>query len=81
MEVFVKLAIWVILNAFYCPLLIFFQNYFFAKSYYRNTIRVSNSLGPDQVRQFVGLNWVQTVCNGYQQTTLGDKSKWHCKVI
>ena len=34
-----------------------------------NTIRVSNSLDPDQARLFLGLIWVQTVCKGYQQTT------------
>ena len=31
-----------------------------------NTIRMSDSLDPDQAKQFV---WVQTVCKGYQQTT------------
>ena len=35
---------------------------------------MSNSLDPDQARRIVsGLIWVQTVCQGYQQTTLVDK--------
>ena len=34
-----------------------------------NTIRMSNSLDPDQARRI----WVQTVCHGYQQTILVDK--------
>ena len=33
-----------------------------------NTIRVSNSLDPDQDRHFVGPDLGQTVCKGYQQT-------------
>ena len=41
----------------------------FFKKIFRNTIRVSNSLDPDQDRHSV-LLWVQTVCKGYQQTTL-----------
>ena len=32
-----------------------------------------NNLDPDQARQSSGLIWVQTVCQGYQQTTLVDK--------
>ena len=36
-------------------------------------IRVSNSLDPDQADILSGLIWIQTVCNNYQQTTLGDK--------
>ena len=31
---------------------------------------VSNSLNPDQARKTSCLIWVQTVCKGYQQTTL-----------
>ena len=40
-----------------------------------NTIRMSSSLDPDQARRI----WVETVCKGYQQTTLVDKelSKYH----
>ena len=40
---------------------------FFSKKKFRNTFRMSNSLGPDQARQNV---WVQTVFKGYQQMTL-----------
>ena len=32
----------------------FFQNQLFFKNSFRNTIRVSNSLDPDQARHFVG---------------------------
>ena len=38
---------------FFCHL-IFFHNQLFSKNYFRNTIRVSNSLDPDQARQNVG---------------------------
>ena len=38
-----------------------------------NLITFANSLDPDQDRMSV-LIWVQTVCKGYQQTTLVDKS-------
>ena len=34
----------------------FFQKSTFSKIYFRNTIRVSNSLDPDQTRRFVGPN-------------------------
>ena len=37
---------------FYC--LLIFSNINFLKNYFRNTIRVSNSLDPDQARRFVG---------------------------
>ena len=53
----------------FCPLL-FFQDHFFFKNSFRNTIRVENSLDPYQARQKLGMIWVQTVCKGYQQTTL-----------
>ena len=33
------------------------------------SIRVSNSLDPDQALHFVCLDLVQTVCKGYQQIT------------
>ena len=42
----------------------YFQNKTFSKNSFRNTIRVSNSLDI-----LSGLIWVQTVCEGYQQTT------------
>ena len=32
----------------------FFQNQFFSKNSFRNIIRVSKNLDPDQVRRFVG---------------------------
>ena len=53
----------------------FYQNQL-VKSSFRNTIRVSNSLDPDQTRHFVGSDLdpnSETVCKSYQQTTLGDK--------
>ena len=34
----------------------FFQNHLFLKNYFRNTIKVSESLDPDQARHFVGLD-------------------------
>ena len=37
----------------FCRLLIFFEINF-SKNYFRNTIRVSNRLDPDQTRRFVG---------------------------
>ena len=40
----------------------FFQNQRFRKISFRNTIRVSNSLDPDQARRFVGPDLVQIVC-------------------
>ena len=56
----------VILHAFWSSVDFFFKLTFSKKSF-RNTIRVSNSLDPDQA--WSGLIWVQTVCKGYQQTT------------
>ena len=44
------LAYWVILHAFLSSADFFFQINFFFKYYFRNTIRVSNSLDPDQAR-------------------------------
>ena len=41
------------------------------KKSFRNTIRLSNSLDPDQDRQI----WFQTVCKGYQQITKVSDSK------
>ena len=38
----------------FCRLLIFFKIDIFEKKYFKNTIRVSNSLDPDQARQNVG---------------------------
>ena len=45
-----------------------FRINFFKKSS-RNTIRVSNSLDPDQARQNVGPDLGPTVCKSYQQMT------------
>ena len=55
----------------FCHLWIFLKINFFSKNNktFRNTIRVSNSLDPDQAQQNIGLIWVQTVYIGYQQTT------------
>ena len=41
-----------------CRLLIFFS-----KISFRNTIRMSTSLDPDQTRRFSGKIWVLTVCS------------------
>ena len=57
----------------------FFEISFLKKNSFRNTISVPNSLVPEQARHFVrpdkmsGLIWVQTICKGYQQTTLVGK--------
>ena len=48
----------------------FFSKSIFSKHSFGNTIRVSNSLDPDQARNFVGLICVKTVCKCYQQITL-----------
>ena len=52
--------------------MIFFFRIKFFEKFFQNSIRVANSLDPDQARRFVGPDsvWVQTVCKGYQQTTL-----------
>ena len=57
----------------FCRLLIFFQNQLFRK--------IISGVLPEcqkdwtQIRPYItsGLIWVQTVCKGYQQTTLGGK--------
>ena len=80
--VFFRVAV---LDRFYCNLFLFsakvifhtfvvicrlFSKLPFSKNYFRNTIRVSNSLDPDQDRPDIlsVLFLVQTVCKGYQQT-------------
>ena len=45
----------------------FFCHLLSQKNSFRNTIRESNSMDPDQARHFA------TVCKGYQQTTLAIK--------
>ena len=56
--------------------------FFFSEKSFRNTIRMSNSLDPDQAHHFVrsdlGLIWVQTVCKSYQQTTPAGKELTYC---
>ena len=61
-------ACWVILHAFLSSMDFFFYLTFPKRKFFRNIIRVSNSLNPDQARRFVGPDLVQTVCKGYQQT-------------
>ena len=51
----------------------FFSKLTFSKKSFRNIIRVSNSLDPDQAPILSGLTWVQTVNKGYQQATLVGK--------
>ena len=41
-------------SCFGCHLLLFFSEIFFSKKSFRTTLRVSNSLNPDQDRCFVG---------------------------
>ena len=55
---------------FSTPADFFFKMNFFQKKHFRNTIRVSNGLDPDQGQHSVsvGPELVQTVCKGYQQT-------------
>ena len=54
----------------FCRLLIFFSKSTFSKYSFGNTIRVSNSLDPDQARHFVGPHLGRAVCQSYQQMTL-----------
>ena len=51
----------------------FFSKLTFSKNYFGNTIRVSNSLDPDQARHVVGSDLGPNCLQGYQQTTLGGK--------
>ena len=66
-------AYWVILHAFLSSAVVFFFKIFFTNNYFMNTIKVSNSLYPDQANILLGLIWVQTLCKGYQQTIEGNK--------
>ena len=45
----------------------------FSKNYFRNIIRVSNSLDPDQARHFVGPDLSPNCMQRCQQTTLVGK--------
>ena len=51
----------------------FFSKSTFSKNYFKNTIRVSNRLDPDQARHYFGPDLDKTVSKSYQQTTLGGK--------
>ena len=51
-------------------LLFFFKINFYEKKSFRNTIRASNNLDPDQAQHVVGPDLDQTVCKSYQQMTL-----------
>ena len=55
-----------------------FENRLFQKKNFKNTIRVSNGLGPDHDRHSV-LIWVLTVCKIYQETTKVVASKQRVK--
>ena len=57
-----------VLRVFFCCLLIFFHDQLF-KKILSGIPSVSNSLDSDQARRFVGLIWIQNVCQGYQQIT------------
>ena len=66
--------------SWFCRLLIFFKIslfvvvVFFPKKSFGNISRVSRSLDPEIMPDFLlGLIWVQVVCKGYQQTTLVSK--------
>ena len=51
----------------------FFSKSTFSKNCSRNTIRVSNSLDPDQAGHFVGPGLGPNCLQDYQQITLGGK--------
>ena len=48
---------------------VFFQNELFFRNSFRNTIKVSNSLDPDQARHFVGPDLDPNCLQKYQLTT------------
>ena len=48
-----------------------FQNHFFLKNYFRNTIRVSNGLNPDQERPYVGSDLAPTCLQRLSGATKG----------
>ena len=52
----------------------FFQNQLFEKKKFRNTIRVLNSLDPDQARRSVGPDLGPNCLHSYHQTALVDRS-------
>ena len=53
-------------------LLIFSKSFIFEKFFQEYHLSVKQ-IDPDQARRLSGLIWVQTVCKGHQQTTLGGK--------
>ena len=57
-------------------------DFFLKINFFENTIRMSNSLDPVQARRYdsSGLIWVQTVCQGYQQTTIVDIKRVNFRV-
>ena len=63
------LACWVIVHAFLLSADFCLSKSTFSKIYFRNTIRLSNSLDQDQAQQKFGPDRVQTVCIRDQQTT------------
>ena len=67
-----------LLGSFSCFLssAFFLQNHFFSKNSLRNTIRVSNSLDPDQARHFVGPDLGQ---NCLQRLSADDTRRWRVK--
>ena len=58
-----------------------FSKLTFKKNHFRNTIRVSNCLDPDQDRILLVLIWVQTIGKDYQQRTKVEASKERVKLI
>ena len=60
----VTLCMLCIFSCFLSPTIFFKIHSFFSKSSFMNTIRVSNSIEPDQARHIVDL----TVCKWSQQT-------------
>ena len=54
-----------------CVPIFFFKINFFQKNYFRNTIRVSNILDPNQVRHFIGPDLSQ---NCLRRMSSGTKS-------
>ena len=54
--------------------------FFFFKNSFRNTIRVSYGLDPDQDQHFVSPDLSQTVCKGYQQRPKVTASKERVKL-
>ena len=61
------------LACFFAVRLFFFSRLTFLKNSVRNTIKVSNSLDPDQVQFFVGPDLGSNcLCKSYQQMTPAD---------